>query len=506
MTRARWRRLAAASARSARLLAALLVIGCSPEAADEPGVEGDRGSGRPNVLFLLAEDQGAQLGLLDTPGLETPNLDRLAREGVYFREAFVNYPVCSPSKAVLFTGLYSHANGLRANTRNLFKPASQLTPSERADRIYRSVRIHEAVPTLIEILRDAGYVTGIRGSFHVAPNEKFPYDEFMRPNWLRAVQPLADLIAQARQARRPWFLLFGLSSTHRPFRDSTRVEIGVDPRAVVLPAFLPDTPIVRRDWSEYLDSIEQSDALVGQLLEVLEASGEAERTIVFFMSDHGPAFQRGKMSLHDLGLRVPLAVRGPGVARGLTSDALASGVDLMPTILDLLGLARPPLQHGRSLKPILEAGEDAASPGLVFAEISHAFPASPGLEERAVYDGRFRMLYRQGVNRPRRVNADLRNWKRWRNRTYRETVARRAAFPRAYAVLQAVDPARLGGRPPRFELYDRQSDPDEVEDLARSARHREILERMAVALGAWAEATDDADLSIVELRAALDDW
>ncbi len=258
---------------------------------------------QPNILVILTEDQGAQIGLVGTPGLQTPHMDRLARSGVYFDNAFVAYPVCSASKAALYTGLHNHTNGILNNTRNYHKPASQLTESESNNELYRLNRIRPGIPTLVERLRAAGYYQGVTHKLHVAPAEKFPYDEFIRGQDGKAV---ADFIERVRKTGKPWFLLHNISVSHRPFPNSDRVSIRVDPQAVKLPAFLPDTPVVRKDWAEYLAAIEKADQLVGEGLEALRAAGEEDNTIVLFLGDHGPCFQHGKMTLYDLGLRVPL--------------------------------------------------------------------------------------------------------------------------------------------------------------------------------------------------------
>jgi N-sulfoglucosamine sulfohydrolase len=123
--------------------------------------QGGEHSKRPNILFILTEDQGAQMSLLGTAGLRTPNMDRIARQGVYFRKAFVTYPVCSASKAAIYTGLYNQTNGLRQNTMNLFKAADEITPKERQHPLFRGNRILDRYPTLIECLHEAGSYTGI---------------------------------------------------------------------------------------------------------------------------------------------------------------------------------------------------------------------------------------------------------------------------------------------------------------------------------------------------------
>ena len=127
-------------------------------------------SRRRNVLLILTEDQGAQTSALGAKGLQTPNMDAIAKQGVLFRNAFVAYPVCSPSKGALLTGLYPHTNGQRSLTQNFFVPASQLTPEQLNNPIYNRARIHESVPTLTERLHEAGYYTGVSMKLHVSPN------------------------------------------------------------------------------------------------------------------------------------------------------------------------------------------------------------------------------------------------------------------------------------------------------------------------------------------------
>ena len=463
-----------------------------------------------NILLILTEDQGAQMGALGTKGLQTPNMDAIARQGVLFTSAFVAYPVCSPSKGALYTGLYPHTNGLRSLTQNFFVPAANLTPEQLNDPVYNRARIHDSVPTLIEGLRSAGYYTGVSMKLHVSPNHKFPFDE-----WIRNPQedqcgfignPSKDLavgfIRNAQAKGKPWFLMYNIEQPHRPFRNSDEEPITVDPAEVEVPPILPDTPVVRKDWAEYLDYIECADSLVGEALAALDETGCSGETLVIFLGDHGPAFQRGKMTLYDFGLRVPMAIKGPGIRTGAVSSDLVSEIDIMPTILDYLGLERPDLEHGLSLLPVLRGDEGAQRHEYVFGEIHHDyifFPASPaergarehGMQERSVYDGRFHLIYRENLDQPRDVNSDLHQWDRWRNRAWDETIARKDRFRRQYEIIQEQDPMRLGGRPLQFELYDTKADPYEMTNLAKSADHKAEFNRLREALRKWAEETGD---------------
>jgi N-sulfoglucosamine sulfohydrolase len=464
-----------------------LPVACATTCAATPAPS------RPNLLFILTEDQGAHLGFLGTPGLQTPHLDALARRGVFFDRAFVAYPVCSASKAALYTGLHSHANGIVNNTLNLHKPAADLTPAERRPPLFLANRIRAEVPTLVERLHAAGYHQGVTHKLHVLPNEKFPYDEFLRPHDGATV---AAFIARAAAAKKPWHLFLNLPHTHRAFPDSDTGRIRVDPAAVALPPFLPDTPVVRRDWSEYLAAIERADASVGEALAALRASGEEARTLVVFLGDHGPALQRGKMTPYDLGLRTPLVIHAPWLRGGVRTDALASTVDLAPTLLDLLELAPLPRTHGVSLRPVLEAAPGARPRPHAFAAISHCGPAaSAGLQERAVTDGRWKLIYRERLSPAWRiVQDDSRSNPRWRNRTYAETVAQRARFPEAFRILAEFDPQTHGGTLRPLEFYDLAADPHELSDLAADPAARRELARLYGALRDWVNDTGDAEI------------
>lgn len=454
---------------------------------------------RPNVLFILTEDQGPHLSFLGTPGLETPQMDSIAAGGIYFREAFVAYPVCSSSKAAIYTGVHNHVNGLQGNTYNYFKPDSEVTEEERNRPLARRLYIRDAYPTLIELLHQAGYYTATTHKLHVLPNRKFPYDEFRNAMTAEEVSAFAG---RAREQDKPWFLLYNIPQPHRPYRNSDEVKIGVNPDEVKPPSFLPDTPVIRQDWAEYLDYCEVADAAVGRALDGLRLSGEEDSTIVIFMGDHGPCFQRGKMSLNDLGLRVPLAIKGPGIAGGRVSDALVSELDLMPTLLDLIRIEPPQVQHGLSLRPLLEGRPGAKGHEFIFAEIAHQVQQRDGgMQERSVYDGRYHLIYREGRNKPRTVNADLKFWKTWRNRSYDETVRQKNAFPLGFELLSQVDPQSLGGKPPKFELYNTPGDPDEIHNLAGDPQYREEFDKLRQALKQWIEDTNDRAVSVEELMA-----
>ncbi|SMP38657.1 Arylsulfatase A [Neorhodopirellula lusitana] len=446
---------------------------------------------RPNILFVLTEDQGAHLSLLGTPGLKTPNIDSLARSGVYFDNAFVAYPVCSASKAAIYTGLHCHTNGILNNTHNFHMPADQVSKKQHALKLARTNRVREPLPTLTEILKRAGYYQGVTHKLHVLPNKKFPYDEFLHGSR----GEIESFFEHAADQEQPWFLMINIPNSHRPYPNSDKTPISVERSQVKLPAYLPDSLEVRKDWAEYLAGIEQADALTGQALDVLDKSGQRANTIVIFMSDHGPTFQHGKMTLYDLGLRVPLIVNRPGMIGGETCDELVSELDLLPTMLDLCGIDYSfdiPL-HGKSIAGLLTNQTTAKGHPFVFAEISHLGPLpNDGMQERCVFDGRWKLIYREKVETAwRQVNADSRDLAVWGNRTYAETIRLKNEFPTPYRILAEMDPQNLGGTVPTLELYDLQSDPDEIHNLAAEAEYEGHRDRLLQTLRDWAESTHD---------------
>ncbi|MBE7494675.1 MAG: sulfatase [Verrucomicrobiaceae bacterium] len=445
---------------------------------------------KPNILFILTEDQGAQMSALGRTDIQTPRMDALAASGALFRRAYVAYPVCSASKACIMTGLHSHVNGLVNNTNNYLKHADKLTDAEKKSPPYLHTRIRSTAPTLVEVLVQAGYHAAVSGKLHLSPNERFPYHDFFPK--VPAKQALNGTIKRA--AGKPWFLMHNtITSAHRPFVNSEKQPISVDPAQVVLPPHLPDTPVIRRDWAEYLDGVQKADQAVGEALDALRESGAESNTIVIFMGDHGPAYPHGKMTPYHFGLHVPLVIRLPG-AKPCVSDALVSELDLLPTLLDVLGIAYDAPLHGKSLKPLIEGQSDAQGHEFIFAEVSgRSLNQKRGMEERAVLDATHHLILRSRLDEPKVINADLRDMKPWINRVYGELVRRKADLPEAYRMLQTMDPHALGGNPLLIELYDLQNDPGQLHNLATDPAAKPHLERLMSAFKKWhAETKDEA--------------
>jgi arylsulfatase A-like enzyme len=285
---------------------------------------------RDNVLLVHWHDLGRYLGAYGHTDVESPRLDRLAAEGIVFTRAHATAPLCSPSRGSLFTGRYPQSNGLVGLAHHGWE--------------YRS-----GVRTLPHILAESGWHTALFGMQHeTSYPSTLGFDEFDVSNSYceyvveHATRWLADPPAQ------PFLLTTGFFETHRPYpRD--RYD-PANPADVAVPDYLPDTGDIREDLAEFYGSIAVADAAVGQLLDTLEQTRLDESTWVVFMTDHGPALPRAKSTLYDAGTGIALIVRPPRAA-GIEAqiyDELFSGVDLLPTLLELLGVEIPADVEGLS--------------------------------------------------------------------------------------------------------------------------------------------------------------
>ena len=283
-----------------------------------------------NVLIVHWHDLGRYLGVYGHSDVSSPRLDLLAAEGILFTRAHATAPLCSPSRGSLFTGRYPHSNGLLGLAHHGWE--------YRAD-----------VRTLPQIVSEAGWYTALFGMQHeTSYPARLGFDEYDVSNSF--CEYVVDRATRWLDAapQQPFVLTAGFFETHRPYPPE-RYE-PADSASVELPDYLPETDAVRQDLAEFYGAITVADAAVGQLLDKLEATGLDRNTWVVFMTDHGPALPRAKSTLYDAGTGIALIVRPPrdsGLAPRVYDD-LFSGVDLLPTLLDLLGVDVPTDIEGMS--------------------------------------------------------------------------------------------------------------------------------------------------------------
>jgi N-sulfoglucosamine sulfohydrolase len=389
----------------------------------------------PNIVYLHSHDTGRHVEPYGHQ-VPTPNIQRLAEQGVLFRQAFSAAPVCSGSRAALLTGEYSHTNGMLG----------------LAHRGYRLADYHHH---LVHTLRAAGYTSTLIGEQHIAldPGD-IGYDRVVELESHHAdqVAPAAVEVLRAGPPE-PFFLSVGFFETHREyFQPQPR-----DTRYSLPPANLPDTPETRGDIAAFKASARALDQGVGAVLAALEH----EHTLVILTTDHGLAFPGAKATLTDRGIGVLLIIRGPGgFTGGKVSDALVSQVDLFPTICDLLGVERPAWVRGSSLLP-LARGEAEEINDAVFAEITFHAAYEP---QRAVRTRRYKYIRR--FESPVLANID-------------------DSPSKDYLLAHGLADLTL----PEEALYDLVFDPNEADNIA--ATQPEIAAELRARLSAWMRETGD---------------
>ncbi len=484
-----------------------------------PGVEAEakKKPHRKNVLFIVTDDQGAHLGCLGTRGIRTPHADALAGRGVLFRNAFATCSSCSPARSSILTGMVPHSNGHWRNTHTPQVPGNDEDYSRRSrfGKIEK-VGVHERIPTLVELLNSAGYVTGITEKFHLSPVWKYPFHHRFGAGSQPATHAKAMRAFLSRCGDRPFFLMANIGNTHRPFKPHivSIDEPPVDPGRIDVPGSLPDTPLLREDLAEYLTAVQCADACAGALLDELRVSGRLKDTLIVFTGDQGWCYHRAKATAYDAGIRVPLIISGPGVGRALEREELVSHIDFVPTVLSLLEIPIPETVQGKSLWPLLRGGKTSAWRDFVFAE-HNAHGPNP-LEFypiRSVFDGRYHYLrnLRHEVcweGEPESLLSkkvmpaeigfagpqDAFQKFRWGNRSFEATCRAKKKFPLQYRLLKNVFK-----RPPE-ELYDLKTDPFETWNIVDEPRMRQKLGQLRSVLDSWMEETGDPGVDVRSVR------
>ncbi|MBN1347284.1 MAG: sulfatase [Phycisphaerae bacterium] len=404
---------------------------------------------RPNILYIHSHDTGRYIQPYGY-AVHTPRLQRLARQGVLFRQAFCAAPTCSPSRAALLTGQAPHSCGM-------------------IGLAHRSFALDDHAKHLVHTLRNAGYLSTLAGVQHVAKDpEMIGYDRILRPKSHRAEDVVPGVVELLHaQPAQPFFLSVGFFETHRDFPEPGPDE---DKRYCRPPAPLPDTPDTRRDMAAFMASARAFDDGVGAVLDALKASGLAENTLVITTTDHGPAFPAMKCNLTDHGIGVMLIIRGPGgFTGGRVADALVSQTDLFPTLCDLLDIEPPDWLQGRSILPVVR-GETEDLHEAVFAEITYHAAYEP---QRAVRTRRWKYIRRyDDRTRPVLPNCDDGPSKSlWFENGWRDRHA------------------------DQEQLYDLVFDPNEARNLAADPHAQKTLDEMRGRLDHWMQATQDPILT-----------
>ena len=400
---------------------------------------------RPNILYLHSHDTGRYVQPYGYP-VPTPNIQRLADQGVLFRRAFCAAPTCSASRACLLTGQYGHNNGMLGLA-------------------HRGWSLNDYRQHLVHPLAEAGYHTVLIGEQHIAKRpDIIGFDEVVKieTTHVESVAPAAiEMIS--KPIRQPFFLAVGFFETHRDWLGPSSVR---DALYSMPPANLPDVPETRRDMAAYKASARSLDQGVGTVLEALDEQGLADDTLIIFTTDHGLAFPGAKATLYDRGLGVMLILRGPGgFGGGKVHDALVSHLDIYPTVCELAGVPPPDFLQGLSLLPLMR-GQATELRETLFAEMTWHAAYEP---QRAVRTGRWKYIRRfTDSTKPVLANCDdspskaLLMANGWGERTV-----------------------------PSEQLYDLVFDPNEAANLSADPAHLGTLEDLRERLHRWMQETDD---------------
>ncbi|MFU8780677.1 MAG: sulfatase [Kiritimatiellia bacterium] len=405
---------------------------------------------KPNILYIHSHDTGRYIQPYGH-AVPTPALQRLAEEGVLFRQNFCVQPTCSPSRAALLTGCYPHENGMTGLA-------------------HRGFALHDYGQHVLHTLRKAGYVSALAGVQHIAtPTEdKAPWQVIGYDQWLGNAGRDGAVAFLEQAPDEPFFLAVGFNETHRgfpPLEDSPD-----DPRYCLPPAPLPDTPETRADMTRYKASARILDQQIGDVLDALARSGKADNTLVICTTDHGIPFPHMKCNLTDHGIGVMLIMHGPGgFTGGKAVDAMTSHLDIFPTICEVAGIDKPDWLRGKSLLALV-ADEPQALHEELFFEVNFHAAYEP---LRAVRTTRWKYVKRfDGRETPVLANCDggesktLRVEQGWKERNIDEEM-----------------------------LFDLLFDPNEANNLVGHSGYATILTDMRARLERWMHETHDPLLS-----------
>lgn len=420
---------------------------------------------QPNIVWIIPDDMSANFSCYGETAIETPNVDALAKGGVQFNHAYVTAPVCSTCRSAFITGMYQTTIGAHHH---------------RSGRGTEKIHLPANVTMVPKLFQDAGYHTSITGWPINGRLGKTDYNF----EWDKSIYDSADW--SDRKSGQPFFAQIQTQGGKLRGKDtkgwnkvseSARSRFGhstpID--SVVLPPYYPNHPDILRDWAAYLDSVRITDAMVGEVVAMLEEQGVRDNTLILFMTDHGISHGRGKQFLYDEGLHVPLVINGPGIKPSTVRDDLVEHIDITALSLAAAGIAIPESMQSRNILAADYQPRDA-----VFAARDRCDETVDHI--RSVRTDRFKYIRNFLPNRP---------------------YLQPCAYKDAKAILIALRECHEAGsldenqsllfqdNRPKEELYDLVSDPHELHNLANDPDHQSTLVQMRAKLNQWMEQTND---------------
>jgi len=413
------------------LLLLLLVVGTNAQTTD-----------KPNILWIVSEDNSPFIGAYGDTFATTPNIDKLATQGVLYTNAFATAPVCAPSRSTLITGMYP--------------------PSLGTENMRSTYPVPDFVKFYPKYLREAGYYTSnnVKKDYNVDQDQEDAWDESSN-----------NATYKKRKPGQPFFAIFNTTISHESCLHTfiPNDQLRHSPAKVPIPPYHPNTPEMRHDWAQYYDKVEDMDTYVGKVLAELEASGEAENTIVFYYSDHGGVLGRSKRFMYESGLHIPMVIRfpkkyahlAPGQP-GTKTDRIVTFLDFAPTLLSLAGVPIPEYMPGKAFLGTQSTPE---------REYAHAFRGR--MDERidlvrSVRDKKYRYIRNY---MPHKIYGQYLEYL-WKAPSM-------GSWEAAYkaGTLNAVQ-KKFWETKPVEELFDVDADPHNVNNLADDPKYAAILKRM----------------------------
>ncbi len=419
-------------------------VSCGNETTDKPL--------KPNFIIFIADDAAwNDCGPYGNNQIKTPNINKLAEEGVVFNNAFLTTSSCSPSRASILTGRYPHSTG--AQELHMPLPADQLLfPGE---------------------LQKAGYYTAVAGKYHIGP-KRAEFDTIYGGSpsgceyWVEALQN--------RPKDKPFFLWLAAYDPHRPYFPDIIPEPHL-PENVIVPPYLPDNDSTRKDLALYYDEISRMDSYIGMVMAELKNQGLDENTLVIYMTDNGRPFPRAKTRLYDSGIKTPFIVRWPAKLQRGTTDALVSSVDIAPTFCELAGAPLSETYQGISFTPILNNYSSKTREYIASEHNWHDYQS----HERAIRNNNYLYIRNAFPHLNASPPADAVN-----SITYREMIKMYKAGELNQFQLDCFKQPREPE-----ELYDVLNDPFQFVNLAQNPDYESVLSEMRNMLDKWIDEFDD---------------
>ena len=399
---------------------------------------------KPNIIFMIWHDLGDWLGCYGHGDVDSPCLDRLAKQGALFENYFCTASQCSPSRSSIVTGRMPHSTGVLG-------------------LIHRGYDMDRSQVPMPQVLRNAGYSTRLIGVEHECRDPYWEGYDVVQADLEDAAsvatRAVTFLNEQAPNSAQPFFLSVGLDDVHRPYGND------FDPKkaeTISLPDYLPDCDEARMDMAVFCKRIEKADHHMGRILDALDATGLAEDTLVIFTTDHGAGIPRSKATLYDQGIKTTLIMRWPGIIKpGSRYCELLSNIDLFPTIADFINIEIPLAPQGRSFKTLLT--DEAYFPrDEIFAEMSM------GRFLRAIRTPRYKYIFNFTPGVPMGVEGGA--------------IARYGA-----EIIEQHFAVPL----PEEELFDLETDPPELNNLAYNEDFKALRQGLHDRLFDWLQKTDD---------------